>query len=90
MVRVWGGGVYEPDAFYDLCGGERFLKTGLWKTDKFNLELGILVWQDFQFACGVYPAHDEFLKSVQAEAEENVARLRHHPSIVLFCGNNEG
>lgn len=54
------------------------------------LELGILVWQDFQFACGVYPAHDEFVASVKAEAEDNVTRLRHHPSIVLFCGNNEG
>lgn len=52
-------------------------------------ELGILVWQDFQFACGVYPAHDEFLASVRKEAEDNVKRLRSHPSIILFCGNNE-
>ncbi|KAJ7342620.1 glycoside hydrolase [Mycena albidolilacea] len=72
MVRLWGGGVYEPDVFYDVCD-----------------ELGILVWQDFQFACGVYPAHDSFVASVRKEAEDNVRRLRHHPSIALFCGNNE-
>ncbi|KAF8959158.1 glycoside hydrolase family 2 protein [Flammula alnicola] len=72
MVRLWGGGVYEPDIFYDICD-----------------ELGILVWQDFQFACGVYPAHDDFVASVKQEAEDNVTRLRHHPSIVCFCGNNE-
>lgn len=53
-------------------------------------ELGVLVWQDFQFACGVYPAHDEFVQSVKQEAIDNVTRLRHHPSIALFCGNNEG
>ncbi|EED80557.1 hypothetical protein POSPLDRAFT_128099 [Postia placenta Mad-698-R] len=72
MVRLWGGGVYEPDVFYDTCD-----------------ELGILVWQDFQFACGVYPAHDEFIASVKAEAEDNVRRLRHHPAMALWCGNNE-
>ncbi|KAF9465788.1 glycoside hydrolase superfamily [Collybia nuda] len=72
MVRVWGGGVYEPDVFYDICD-----------------ELGILVWQDFQFACGVYPAHREFVSDVRKEAEDNVKRLRHHASIALFCGNNE-
>ncbi|KAI0917712.1 hypothetical protein AcW2_007777 [Taiwanofungus camphoratus] len=72
MVRLWGGGVYEPDVFYDICD-----------------ELGILVWQDFQFACGVYPVHSEFVANVKAEAEDNVIRLRHHPAIVLFCGNNE-
>ncbi|EIN13700.1 glycoside hydrolase [Punctularia strigosozonata HHB-11173 SS5] len=72
MVRVWGGGIYEPDNFYDVCD-----------------ELGILVWQDFQFACGVYPAHDDFVQSVKAEAQVNVKRLRRHPSLALFCGNNE-
>ncbi|KAJ7775670.1 glycoside hydrolase [Mycena maculata] len=72
MVRLWGGGVYEPDVFYDTCD-----------------ELGILVWQDFQFACGVYPAHDAFVASVRKEAEDNVRRLRHHPALALFCGNNE-
>ncbi|KAI9068740.1 glycoside hydrolase family 2 protein [Trametes sanguinea] len=73
MVRLWGGGVYEPDCFYDICD-----------------ELGILVWQDFQFACGVYPAHEEFVANVRKEAEDNVQRLRRHPSMALFCGNNEG
>ena len=53
-------------------------------------ELGVLVWQDFQFACGVYPAYDSFVQSVKTEAEDNVKRLRHHPSIAIFCGNNEG
>jgi beta-mannosidase len=72
MVRIWGGGIYEPDIFYDICD-----------------ELGILVWQDFQFACGVYPAHPSFLSTVRAEALSNVTRLRSHPSIALFCGNNE-
>ncbi|KAF8492119.1 glycoside hydrolase [Gautieria morchelliformis] len=72
MVRLWGGGIYEPDVFYDTCD-----------------ELGILVWQDFQFACGVYPAHEDFVNSVRKEAEANVTRLRHHPSMALFCGNNE-
>ncbi|KAH8106015.1 glycoside hydrolase family 2 protein [Cristinia sonorae] len=72
MVRVWGGGIYEADAFYDICD-----------------ELGILVWQDFMFGCGQYPAYDSFLKSVEVEAEQNVKRLRHHPSVVIFAGNNE-
>ncbi|KAI0738846.1 glycoside hydrolase [Daedaleopsis nitida] len=72
MVRLWGGGVYEPDAFYDICD-----------------ELGVLVWQDFQFACGVYPAFDSFVKSVRQEAVDNVKRLRHHPAMAIFCGNNE-
>ncbi|KAL0960497.1 hypothetical protein HGRIS_005535 [Hohenbuehelia grisea] len=52
-------------------------------------ELDILVWLDFQFACGVYPAHDVFVESVRAEAVDNVKRLRHHPCLALFCGNNE-
>lgn len=72
MVRLWGGGVYEPDVFYDICD-----------------EFGILVWQDFQFACGIYPAHEVFVENVRQEAEDNVLRLRHHPSLALFCGNNE-
>jgi len=72
MIRVWGGGIYEADEFYDICD-----------------ELGILVWQDFMFGCGQYPAYDSFAKSVELEAEQNVKRLRHHPSIVIFAGNNE-
>ncbi|KAI0036030.1 glycoside hydrolase family 2 protein [Vararia minispora EC-137] len=72
MVRVWGGGIYENDVFYDICD-----------------ELGILVWQDFMFGCGQYPAYDALLKNVEVEAEQAVKRLRHHPSIVIFAGNNE-
>lgn len=72
MVRVWGGGIYEENAFYDACD-----------------EMGILVWQDFLFACGNYPAHQEFLASVKREAIVNVKHLRHHPSIVIWAGNNE-
>ncbi|PVF95284.1 glycoside hydrolase [Serendipita vermifera] len=72
MIRVWGGGIYEADVFYDICD-----------------ELGIMVWQDFMFGCGQYPAYDEFLSRVSAEVEANVKRLRHHPSIVIWAGNNE-
>ncbi len=72
MLRVWGGGIYEKDIFYELC-------------DKH----GILVWQDFIFACNMYPGHPEFLESVKMEAVDNVKRLRNHPSIALWCGNNE-
>ena len=73
MLRIWGGGIYEADVFYDLCD-----------------ELGICVWQDFMFACAGYPGYDEaFLDNVRAEVDDNVRRLRHHPSIALWCGNNE-
>lgn len=72
MLRVWGGGIYEADEFYELCD-----------------EMGILVWQDFMFACSMYPANQEFLDSVRAEAIDNVKRLRNHPSLVLWAGNNE-
>jgi beta-mannosidase len=73
MLRVWGGGIYEHDAFYDRCD-----------------ELGICVWQDFMFACSTYPTFDaEFMASVEAEAVDNVRRLRHHASLALWCGNNE-
>jgi beta-mannosidase len=72
MLRVWGGGIYEADVFYELCD-----------------EMGILVWQDFMFACSMYPANQEFLDNVRAEAIDNVKRLRNHPSIVLWAGNNE-
>ena len=71
-LRIWGGGIYEPDIFYELCD-----------------EMGIMVWQDFMFACSMYPAHQEFLASVKREAEYQVKRLKSHPSIILWCGNNE-
>ncbi|RAL67969.1 hypothetical protein DID88_008693 [Monilinia fructigena] len=72
MIRVWGGGIFEEQAFYDACD-----------------EFGILVWQDFMFGCGNYPAFPDFLASVKKEAEENIKLLRHHPSIVIWAGNNE-
>jgi beta-mannosidase len=73
MVRVWGGGHYEPDDFYDACD-----------------RLGILVWQDFMFACSVYPLTDEaFLANLRAEVAEQVRRLRHRACLALWCGNNE-
>ena len=72
MLRVWGGGLYESENFYDLC-------------DRY----GILVWQDFTFACGVYPEDDAFADNVRLEAIENVRRLRHRASLALWCGNNE-
>lgn len=71
--RVWGGGIWEEDIFYDTCD-----------------ELGILVWQDFMFGCGNYPAAiKEFRDSVEAECVAQVKRIRHHPSIVIYAGNNE-
>lgn len=73
MLRVWGGGMYENDDFYDACDRN-----------------GILVWQDFLFACNPYPFYDEdFLANVRAEVEDNVRRLRHRASLALWCGNNE-
>lgn len=72
MLRVWGGGIYESDIFYDLCDAK-----------------GILIWQDFMFACAMYPGDKKFLQNVTIEAEQQVKRLRNHPSIALWCGNNE-
>ena len=72
MLRVWGGGIYERDKFYDLCD-----------------EKGILVWQDFMFANAMIPTSKEFITSVRDEVIQNIVRLRDHPSIVLWCGNNE-
>ncbi len=72
MLRVWGGGIYENDIFYDLCDKN-----------------GILVWQDFMFACSMYPGNEKMLNSIKEEAKDNVIRLRNHPSIALWCGNNE-
>lgn len=72
MIRVWGGGLYESDWFYEECD-----------------RLGILVWQDFMFSCSMYPAAPWFLDQVAAEVEYQVKRLKNHPSLALFCGNNE-
>ncbi|QIG39368.1 glycoside hydrolase family 2 protein [Microbacterium sp. 4R-513] len=72
LVRVWGGGIYESDDFYDLCD-----------------ELGLLTWQDFLFACAAYPEEEPLRSEIEAEARDNVTRLAHHASLVLFTGNNE-
>jgi beta-mannosidase len=72
LLRVWGGGIVEQRAFYELCD-----------------ELGLLVWHDFQFACGIYPDSPEFLAEVRREAEDLVTRLRSHTCLALWCGNNE-
>lgn len=72
MLRVWGGGIYEDDYFYDLCD-----------------QYGIMIWQDFMFACSLYPFEGEFKENVRQEAIDNVKRLRNHPSIAVWCGNNE-
>ncbi|WP_225823544.1 glycoside hydrolase family 2 protein [Streptomyces naphthomycinicus] len=72
LVRVWGGGIYEDRAFYEVCD-----------------ELGLMVWQDFLFACAAYPEEQPLRSEVEAEARENVVRLMPHPSLVLWNGNNE-
>ncbi len=72
MLRVWGGGIYENDYFYDLADS-----------------LGIMLWQDFMYACALYPGSSDFLYNARQEAIEQVKRLRNHPSLVLWCGNNE-
>lgn len=72
MLRIWGGGQYEPDVFYETCD-----------------ELGILVWHDLMFACMPYPGDPDFLANIEEEVRFQVARLRDHPCIVLWCGGNE-
>ena len=72
MLRVWGGGQYESEDFYDLCD-----------------EKGLLIWQDFMFACALYPATPKFLELVRQEAWHQVKRLRDHACLALWCGNNE-
>jgi beta-mannosidase len=72
MLRVWGGGVYADDAFYELCD-----------------EKGILVWQDFMFACAMYPGDDPFMENVRQEVIDQATKLGSHPCIALWCGNNE-
>lgn len=71
-LRVWGGGIYEADDFYELCDRK-----------------GILVWQDFAFACSPYPADKDFLENVKGEVRHQARRLGSHPSLVLWCGDNE-
>ncbi|MCC8044717.1 MAG: glycoside hydrolase family 2 protein [Clostridiales bacterium] len=71
-IRVWGGGYYPDDWFYDACD-----------------ELGLVVWQDFMFACAVYDLTPEFEENIRAEFADNIKRLRHHASLGLWCGNNE-
>ncbi|MCK4752555.1 MAG: glycoside hydrolase family 2 protein, partial [Planctomycetes bacterium] len=72
MLRIWGGGYYESDHFYQLCD-----------------QLGIMVWQDFMFACAYYPDRQWFLTEVKKEATAIIKQLRNHPCLVLWCGNNE-
>ena len=73
MLRVWGGGIYEDEKFYELCDRH-----------------GICVWQDFMFACAGYPANDKtYMDNVAEEAKDVIRQLRHHPSLALWCGNNE-
>ncbi len=72
MVRVWGGGIYETEEFYDVCD-----------------ELGLLVWQDFAFACTLYPVDEAFAELVQPEVAAQIRRIRHRASLALWCGNNE-
>ncbi len=72
MLRVWGGGVYFDDAFYEACDAN-----------------GILVWQDFMFACSMYPGDEKFVQNVKQEVIDNVNRIQNHPSIAIWCGNNE-
>lgn len=72
VLRVWGGGIYEEDLFYDLCD-----------------EKGIMVWQDFMFACAAYPEDEKFIDELVPEFKENIKRLQFHPSVLVWCGNNE-
>ncbi len=72
MIRVWGGGIYPDDWFYELCD-----------------QMGLLVWQDCMFACSAYKADEEFCDTVRAEIADNAKRIRNHPSLAMWCGNNE-
>ncbi len=71
-IRVWGGGYYPDDFFFDICD-----------------ELGLLVWQDFMFACAAYELTEDFENSIKEEIKQNIIRIRHHACLALWCGNNE-
>ncbi|EFC41110.1 predicted protein [Naegleria gruberi] len=71
-LRIWGGGNFERDSFYDFCD-----------------EKGILVWQEFMFACATYPRTELFLQSISKEIQQQATRLMHHPSIIMWSGSNE-
>ncbi len=72
MLRIWGGGIYQPNAFYEACD-----------------EKGLLIWQDFMYACAMYPGDEAFLENARLEAIEQVQRLRNFSCLALWCGNNE-
>ena len=72
MIRIWGGGRYEPTSFYDTCD-----------------EMGLLVWQDFMFACNLYPSDRAYVAEVKAEIRDNVSRMHHHACLAVWCGDNE-
>jgi beta-mannosidase len=72
MIRVWGGGIYEEEIFYEICD-----------------ELGVMIWQDFMFACAAYPENKKFIDNVKSEIKHIVESLQYHPSIAIYCGNNE-
>lgn len=71
-IRVWGGGYYPDDFFFDICD-----------------ELGLIVWQDFMYACASYELDDAFEANITQETIDNVRRIRHHACLGLWCGNNE-
>src|SRR5690606_24215069 len=72
MVRIWGGGYYPDEVFFNTCD-----------------ELGIMVWEDFMFACAMYPGTTDFLENVRREIDYHIPRMTSHPSVVLLNGNNE-